>query len=400
MLPVWLLKVQKNTHSEQQRRFVSPYIIRFGRLLFSYQRKKKTPIEVNRILFFKLGAIGDVLMTTSLVRSVRLRFPTAQLHYMTGMWSAPALQNNPDIQRILVFSDHVQLGPLFVSIFRTMAPLLMHRYDLVFVLDKAWEAGVLIAPIARYSIGFDRYGEGFALSSTVPYGLELHNDAPHDIATYVSLMDSLGRIPVDAKMVFIPSTSDEKFAMSILSSYHAPYIALCPGGARNPYQRMDGRRWNIKRYAKLARRLLERGYTVVLLGSADDRTVALSIMAYCMKEAVDTSRLVDLIGKTTLGQCAAVLKYCMKAVCHDTALMHLASAMHTRVIALFGPTNPKRKEPRNTGSVTIWDSSRCSHCHQEVCHWDHTSLPIKCGARMDRIRVSDVYNLISKDLHI
>lgn len=384
----------------RDRRVAPLWITRLGALLFSYQKQKKMPRQVNRILFFKLGAMGDVLMTTALVHAVRLRLPTAQLHYMTGAWSAPALQNNPDINRVLIFADHPQFGLLFFSLLRAITPLLLCRYDLVFVLDKAWEAGVLMAPIARYSIGFDRYGEGFALSSTIPYGLESHDDAPHDITTYVSLMGSLGRIPVDAKMVFMPSTSDEKFAMSILSSYDAPYITLCPGGARNPYQRMDGRRWNIKRYAKLARRLLDRGYTVVLLGSADDRTVALSIMAYCIKESVDTSRLVDLIGKTTFGQCAAVLKYCMRAVCHDTALMHLASAMHTPVIALFGPTNPKRKEPRNKGSVTIWDPSYCSHCHQEVCHWEQEPLPIGCGERMNRIRVSDIFNLISQDLHI
>lgn len=346
--------------------------------------------EVRNLLLMKRGALGDVLLTTPLIRSLRHRFPHATIHYMTGSWSYPALVGNTDIDAIIQFQDDSNLIFLAWHMLPGILRAWWHGYDLAISLDKAWQIGFLARMLGKYSVGFNRSGAGYMLHDAVLYASGEDSSACHDVESYLALGDRLGCNTRNMGMVFVPSSKDYEFAREALGGFTGPIVALCPGGAKNPYQVMQSRKWPIDRYALLARTLLSRGISVVLLGGKDDMRDADLIVKHC-----DTSEfLISFVGQVSLGQSGALLSLSRVSVCHDTALLHLSSAMKIPVVALFGPTNPKQKEPLSSGSITIWDSAPCPNCGKIVCYVENQEPDPKCALRMQRISVSAVLDSV------
>lgn len=367
----------------QSRRLASPIIIFLGRLFFS--RKRHTlPTTVRRVLFLKFGALGDVLMTTPLLKAVRQRYPAAHLTYATGSWSDAALANNPHLNRLVTFADSLSWWRRVLALGQTMWQLRRERYDIIFVLDRAWQAGAIAAYIGGYRIGFDRLGEGFALHQAIPYGSEPHEQAPHDIDTYLALGRIIGCAVTDQDMVLLPTPGDMAWAASQLPG-HIPWIALCPGGARNQYQPMAARRWPVEYFIELGQRIAADGYGIVLLGSDADQVDARHIFEQLTPQMLELGRVINLTGLTTFSQAAAVLARCRAAVVADTALMHVASAAHTPTVALFGPTNPRRKAPLGHYHCTIWNATPCVRCGEIVCHWESVAPHPETVQRMQLI---------------
>ena len=103
--------------------------------------------------------------------------------------------------------------------------------------------------------------------------------------------------------------------------------------------------------------------------------------------------MVDLTGGTTLAEAAALLKKARLAVCNDSGLMHLAAAVGTPVISLFGPTHPGEKKPLAAGSVAVWkgEELECSPCYQDGVfpRCDHLNL-------LKSITPQEIFDLINK----
>lgn len=431
-------------------RLVSPFTLLLGEFLSKIIPKRQPPQRIHKILFFKFGALGDVLLTTPLVRAMREQFPYATIDYCLGQWAAPALQNNPHLSSVVTFTDSTNTLKRLVPLLTTLWRLRRADYDVVFVLDRAWQAGLLGTFIGGYTIGFDRLGEGFALDTSIPYGYESHEQAPHDIDTYLALGKHLGCGTANRQMVFQPTAQDRAFAHQLLdqagwqkkpfavrphfatgsaghgrarergasrsfsakagdrglsathrwvgrhvfsgntalSEHHRGTVALCPGGARNPYQEMAVRRWPAEYYAQLARQLISRGLQVVLLGGHTDRPEADTIVTQCPE-------VIDCVGRTSLAQAAAIIEQCTAVVAHDTALMHVAAAIGTPTIALFGPTNPRRKELLGPQHTTIWKRLPCPTCGQVVCHWEKVPPHRASHASIQAISVEEVFAAVA-----
>jgi heptosyltransferase-2 len=132
--------------------------------------------------------------------------------------------------------------------------------------------------------------------------------------------------------------------------------ALVPGGARNALRDTPQRRWPAERYAALARRLLARGFAVVLVGDADDRRV---------RPAFANIAVVDRLGDLSIVESTAVLGAAHVVVSHDTGPMHLARLARAPLVALFGPTSPHEFAPEDERTRVLWGGSRlaCRPCY-------------------------------------
>ena len=122
-------------------------------------------------------------------------------------------------------------------------------------------------------------------------------------------------------------------------------IALVPGGASNMLRQQVLRRWPLDNYVKIAKRLLERGADVLLLGGPDDSWIS----PYFEGLAVT-----NLVGKLSLPEVITVCDECDVVVSHDTGPMHLAGLSKACLVALFGPTDPGNFLPRRQYVVGIW----------------------------------------------
>jgi len=140
-----------------------------GKLFFSGKMRRIVE-NPKKILVFRSGAIGDVLMTTPFLKSLRTRYPKAEIVYLVGNWSRSALDNNPSVDRIISFDDSILFKKKIFQLIKFRSKVVAERFDLCFILDKSYLFNIF-AYLCRIPsrIGFDRKGEGFANSLSVDY---------------------------------------------------------------------------------------------------------------------------------------------------------------------------------------------------------------------------------------
>jgi len=302
-----------------------------------------------RIVILKPCCLGDVLQTTPLATSLRAAFPSAHIAWAVGGWARPVLIGNPHLDELVdagpVGSGRYTLGDLIGLIGRLRAG----RFDTAFVLDRSPVLG-LAAGLAGipWRIGYDAAGRGFA--HTVPVAVP---PVRQETALALDALRAIGITPVSERLLFVPSPADRERASALLGPDRPLRVAVHPGGGANPGMTLKSKRWPHHRFAAIADRLVaERGAQIVLVGGSDDRSIAdamLVAMKHKDRSGLDrpdqSPGVIDLVGRTTLGELGAVLERCHLFLGNDTGPVYLAAAVGTPVVALFGPTDPRRYAP-------------------------------------------------------
>ena len=284
-----------------------------------------------KVLLWKVGALGDVIMTTPLLRQLRAQLPSARIDYLVGRSSRAALEGNPALDRLLEFDEQI----LFRGQLRRLGQVLasLRGYDSIYVLDKHW----IFAWLARASgvpqrIGFSRRRmEGWPHTRRVPYGA-----LRHEIDCYLDLAEAAG-LEVDREDRALQLPAREPLALP------QPYVVVINSGGNNAGEASEVRKLPAPLFAALAEALAART-PVVFLGSAQERK------DYEAHAARLGAR--NLCGATTLRQAWDVLAQAQAVYTTDTGLMHMAGACNAHVVALFGPTHPSRKCP--PGARWVW----------------------------------------------
>jgi len=329
------------------------------------------------ILILKPCCIGDVLQSTALVAALREAYPRARLGYAVGVWSRPVLANNPRLDVLVDTGSIVGGRPCSIAAYLAFVRTLRRgHWDACFVLERsplfslaAWMAGI------PDRIGPDNAGRGVALTLRVPVRPRRQEaEACLDLARAVGLTTNVSYTE------FYPSAEDETEVDRLLPGETGRLLAvLAPGGGVNPGTSLLAKRWPAERFGALAARLSARGYAVVLIGGRGDKELS--------KRVKDASgaRAIDLCGQLSLTGCGALLKRAAVFVGNDTGVMHLAAAVGTPVVGLFGPTDPAMYGPYGVRHRLIWHPQRCSPCFREK------TLPTHCQmACMRAISVDEV----------
>jgi lipopolysaccharide heptosyltransferase II len=318
---------------------------------------KQKPVPVvnpTKICIFKMGAIGDIILTTPMVHALRQRYPKARIDYWVGQWASKALKGNKDVSHVFVFDDATFINKRVDLVIALARQIAAQRYDAMFILDKHWSLGTFgrlcNVPIR---IGFDREGEGFAHTITVPFG-----PAKHEVDYYLQLAYKAGAKKVaQPKLEFELSNEDKQFAKNFFAAHNLnpkKTIGIIPGGAKNPGQELPIKRWPAEYYAIVAQALEKEGWRIILIGRSPGDDDALQIM----KETVPN--VVSAISNLTLQQSGALMQKCRMIVCNDSGPLHMAAAVGTPTVAIFGPTDPKRWAPRGKNHLWIWNRIECT----------------------------------------
>jgi len=276
-----------------------------------------------KVLLWKIGALGDVVMTTPLVRQLRRALPQAEIDYLTGHRCTAILQGNPHLDRVCGFDESILYGGQAARV-AEIFPLL-RGYDCVFTLDKHW-IFALLARMARVPvrIGFRRrLHEGWMLTQTVRYGA-----LRHEIDYYLDLL-AAGGWPVARADVALQAPTEADFAVP------SGATVLINSGGDNANERSSVRRMPDALFGALLEACAARG-PVVFVGSAAEAGYY---------ERFGGAGSTNLCGRTNLAQAVGVLRQAARVVTTDTGLMHLAAAVNPQVTAVFGPTHPLRKCP-------------------------------------------------------
>lgn len=260
------------------------------------------------ILLVRFGALGDVILATPLVRALRAAHPDAALVFVTKSRYAPVLARNPHLSEVAALEPGGSLRRLASVLRRTPWT---HRLDLHASL-RARALRVLVGGTWR---SYPRQRVRRALLCR--WGIDTFHAPVHAAERYFTAARAVGVAPDGGPPEVFTSAADEVRAASLAPP--GPYAVLAPGAAHAT------KRWPSAHWSALARRLRTQGLAVVATGTADERAL------------LAAPGVVDAFG-LELGPTAALLRGARVVVANDSGLMHLATAVGARVVALFGPT--------------------------------------------------------------
>lgn len=321
------------------------------------------------ILIVKTSAIGDVIHTLPALWSLRAHYPDAYIAWLVEEAAADLLTGHPALNRVLVAGRKTWLADLraghllralrefvqFVGLLRDT------RYDLVIDFQGLLKSALWVF-LAK---GVRKVGFGRGMEHAEHSYLVLNEPVPavdmeqHAIDRSLLLLKGIG-IPAAGIRYELPlSAEHESEAASLL---HASGVGEQDRlVAINPMARWPTKLWEPASFATLADRLEREGVRVVFTGGLQDRS-SIDAIGRLM-----TSRNRRLDGKTDLKTLAAIYRRAQVLVTTDSGPMHLAAAVGTSVVALFGPTAPWRTGPYGKNHIVLRAGITCSPCFKKQC---------------------------------
>ena len=313
--------------------------------------------SVKRILIIKPRAIGDVILATIVTRNLRLAFPDAEIDFLTEPPAREVVENNPYLNRVLLY-DVKTHGPLYY-----IREVRGRRYDLVIDLFGNPRTALLTRMSgAALRVGYDFRGRRYAYSLRV----QPRGDRVHNTQFNLDALEAIGVPIVDRSLHVTIDDTDREYVSAFLaeSSLQAsPLVALGTGGG------WYTKRWALERFAELGDRLVARvGVTVIPVWGPGQREEAEKIRSL-MKETAFVPP------PTTLRQLGALFERCAFLVSNDSGPMHLAAAVGTPVLGIYGPTNPLLQGPYGDHHLVVRkDGLPCLGCNYTGCPIGHPCM--------------------------
>lgn len=381
------------------------------------------------ILIVKLSAIGDVIHTLPSLAALRRCYPDADITWVVEEEAADLLANHPDLNRVIVSGRKRWLNELrrgqIAAPLREMRSFLRdlrsYPYDLVIDFHGLFKSAVIVLLSGgKRKLGYDSLQElsGLFYNEKIPEDMGKHAvDRYLDFVRHVAGKSGAAclaaapefRITVgekekrraaallDEQAASLPSSGE---GHSHLPTAQRPFPAGDPTGvettaggegvhedvprfvAVNPVAFWETKLWQEERFAELCDRLREElGIGIVLTGGE-----SAPLERICRKMR---TRAVNLGGRTTLRELACIYREAALLVTTDSGPMHLAAAMGTLVVALFGPTDPARTGPCGPGHRIIRRGLSCSPCFRKRCETP------RC---MTEISVEEVFTAVKEIL--
>jgi heptosyltransferase-2 len=323
--------------------------------------------------------IGDLVMATPILSDLRKAFPNASITAMCRSPICELLQHDPEINELFCFSKATGFGRRSERR-NIIEKLRKGKYDLGILLTHSFSSAWWFwqGKIA-HRLGYDCNGRRLLLNTSIPLPENIQNQ--HLVVTYKMLLGPLG-IPISDTPPRLYLTQKEiADASTLLKQRGIPeggtIVGINPGATYG-----SAKCWLPERFRKVAERLLEdKDLYLVFFG---DQATASLVGEICKGLS---SRVINLAGATTLRELASLISLCDVLLTNDSGPMHVADALGTPMVALFGSTSEIITGPYRSGTV-IHKHVDCSPCYQRTCPID-----FRC---MKQIEADEVYEAIHK----
>jgi|GEM_PF-3544827 len=314
-----------------------------------------------RILFFRIGAIGDVLLTTPAVSAVRAKFPDAEIHYMAGRFASKILENNPDINKVIVFNEK------YTNVTRVIRVMLMAkelRNCLPYIYDHIvdLESSPYSAMILSHAKSKKRYG--FKINKkplfSPRYDLRFAYDMPDTYITNRAL-SLVKEVFSAAKVRDLPilKLTDTEFQYghdfiknSGLKTETKP-VMLCVSAT------WGTKMWPIENFIECAKAAAVIRPVVILWGPGDEEKLKI------FREA--NIQNVFFAPPCTLRELASILSLSSLLISNDNGVRHIATALNIKTIGIFGPTNEKGWAFTDNNNKVLVSDAPCRPCDLTRC---------------------------------
>ncbi len=323
------------------------------------------PQHIQRILVREVNWVGDAVLTLPALEALAGRYPEAEIALLARPWVRGLFAGHPAVDRVIEYrSEDAHRG--FRGRWRLSRELQEGRFDLAVLFPNSLDAALIpwLARIPR-RVGYATDGRRWLLTHPVRNG----SVAPgrHQVERYLAIVRALGgdgaaslRLPVSAEA---RRRSGELLREQGIAAAGL-LVALNPGSVYG-----NAKRWPADRFAAVADGLVEsRGGTILLIGSEGERPVLDQVAAHMRRPAV------NLGGGTDLLTLVGLLERVRLLISNDTGAMHVAAAVGTPVLAVFGPTDAVATGPLGRGARVVRMPVPCSPCLLRECPIDHRCM--------------------------
>lgn len=333
--------------------------------------------KVRKILIIKLKGIGDVVLSTIVFNNLLKDFPYAKIDFLTEVPSLPVLNNLNFINKILLLkkSSFIDTIKLYLKIF-------FKRYDLVLDLySNPRTAFITFLSFAKYRAGFPYRGRKYAYNLFGP----IERNKYHSAELHLLLLKSI-RLSYDERDLFFGLKEESiKMANDFFNKNFNDddlIVGLCPSGG------WKSKRCDSVKFAEIGDAIAKKyNAKIIILWGKEDLNDAKEIQSLMKLSST-------LIPETNINQLGAFLAKCDLVIANDSGPMHIASALKTPVLGLFGPTDPKLQGP--FGEQNEWirlEELDCIGCNLLECPIHH-----ECFKNLSIDKILDkIDNLLNKN---
>ena len=300
-----------------------------------------------KILIVRLSSLGDILLTTPLIRSLKNTNPKLEIHFLLREEYQDVLINNPYISKLITITREDSSS-------RTKDILQQNKYDFVIDLQNNLRSRHLTNGLKCPKVRFKKLSwQKFLL---VKFKINELSEAPPIPGRYASVIDDL-KLDDEGLDLF----TDKKPSESLAELTNL--IGFCPGSKH--YTKM----WPKEYYIELGKKIIDNGFNLVLFGGKDDKDI-------CNEIATNVTKCINLCNDNDILQTATDMKLCKAIICNDSGLMHAACAVKVPVMAIFGSTVKEFGfTPYRSKNLILENKSLtcrpCSHIGKSSCPKGH-----------------------------
>ena len=331
-----------------------------------------------KVLIIKLSSLGDIILTTAALRAIREKFPkdNFKISFLIEEASKDILLRSPHIDELLV-CDLKNKDKNLAGLLNIGNILRKKNFDIVIDLQNSRASHILSylsGSINRY--GYNNKKFSFLLNHTIKDELPLIDPVTHQFR----ILKMLGIDLLDNRLELWPSLEDEKAVDELLNAQWLSQVQKVVGINIGASKRWSTKTWPLEYLVCLCEELGLKDIRVVITGTDEDIPIA-NMLINSMKN----TKIINACGKTSINELAVLIKRCNVFISADSSPLHIASAVGTAFIALFGPTDYRRHLPPGKNHIVINKDLNCSPCYKTKCRSKRCMLQINPGEVLEAV---------------
>lgn len=359
-----------------------------------------------KVLVINPFGIGDVLFTTPFLRNLKENVPEVSISYIGNSRTQPLLKQNPNIIKVFIY-DRDEYNALYkkskLAYIKKIADfagvIRREKFDAVFDFSLNTSANFFTKLVGIKSrVGFNYKNRSPLLTHKVDFkGFE----GKHVVDFYLDLLSSLGGHISSRELQLAIDPRDQVWAREFLQKHglggHFKRVALLPGAGASWGEGAKFRRWNDDNYGKLVDKIIEKLPTqIILMGDKSESKLCEAVTDFSLSAKAGKGKIVKAYGQTTIGQLAALLSQCDLAILNDGGPLHMAVAVNTKTVSIFGPVDEHIYGPygAKTDHRVVSQDIVCRPCYRKfrMTNCSHVSC-------LKMISVEQVFQEVEKALN-
>jgi len=301
-----------------------------------------------------MGSLGDVARGLCLVSNLKANLPQCRVTWLVEPKWSELVRLNRQIDRTIIFKRAWRLS----AVWQLFKDLRQDHFDITLDLQRILKSGFFaLLSEAKRRIGFHRRNaKEFNWIFNNEHIGYFSDDLPK-IRHYLKFTQYLGLPEPDPLEFGICSLSVEESAPGVIAEIKQPFIAVVIGTS------WESKNWNFEGYLDLIRQILSNYHLkIVLVGDQTQRALADNLV-----KKINSPDLLNRVGKTTLPELTALLKAAVAGVGPDSGPGHIAAAVNTPFVTLFGPTSAVRTAPYGCENLVVKADMDCAPCYKQRC---------------------------------